>query len=389
LDPSDAQDDAFEALVIRATLDAFWSHASATVASHVREARFMAKYGTVLGYDPLPPLGPFPLYHHGGMAHALMVLMRSTEKGRKRATVQYSTARKARATLTVLWESSPVSGSDIVLSSGSRKGRYVATLCPSETRWYEKFALGICARMGDIVSQDRAYSIQVLHKLLESYELEWQKHGYTIPLGIISSCMFLLVSCLGGMRGFEVMWTDLAALRYDVGFCEDNHDFSAIAWPVVGRFKAHDGQLGCYMVPIAGTTNSGVTFFKWTQRFVGRLAMDGHCQGWAFKNEDGSRAKASQFMEDIYQRLENIQSETSLIDPDCDIRSEYGAQRSGRRFLTTEATIQGIKPHVLEYHCRWQTHRAKGERSVNRSMIHLYSEMRNMKALLIQPSQVC
>jgi hypothetical protein len=174
LDPNDAQDDAFEALVIRATLDAFWSHASATVASHVREARFMAKYGTVLGYDPLPPLGPFPLYHHGGMAHALMVLMRSTEKGRKRATVQYSTARKARATLTVLWESSPVSGSDIVLSSGSRKGRYVATLCPSETRCYEKFALGICARMGDIVSQDRAYSIQVLHKLLQSYELEWE-----------------------------------------------------------------------------------------------------------------------------------------------------------------------------------------------------------------------
>jgi hypothetical protein len=24
--------------------------------------------------------------------------------------------------------------------------------------------------------------------------------------------MFLLVSCLGGMRGFEVVWTDLAAL---------------------------------------------------------------------------------------------------------------------------------------------------------------------------------
>jgi hypothetical protein len=150
-----------------------------------------------------------------------------------------------------------------------------------------------------------------------------------------------------------------------------------------------DGQLGCYMVPIAGTINSGITFFKWTQRFVGRLAMDGHCQGWAFKNKDGSRAKASQFMEDIYQRLENIQSETSLIDPECDIRSEYGAQRSGRRFLTTEATIQGIQPHVLEYHCRWQTDRAKGKRSVNRSMIHLYSEMRNMKSLLIQPSQVC
>jgi hypothetical protein len=83
LDSNNAQDEAFEALVIRATLDAFWSHALPTIASHVREARFMAKYGTALGFDPLPPLGPFPLYHHGGMAHALMVLMRSTEKCRK------------------------------------------------------------------------------------------------------------------------------------------------------------------------------------------------------------------------------------------------------------------------------------------------------------------
>jgi hypothetical protein len=152
LNPNDAQDDAFEALVIRATLDAFWSHATATVKSHVREARLMKRYGTALGFEPMPPLGPFPLYHHGGMLQALMVLMRSTEKGRKRSTVQYGTARKARATLTVLWECSPQSGSDIILSSGSRKGRYIATLCPSESRWYERFSLGICASNATVIA---------------------------------------------------------------------------------------------------------------------------------------------------------------------------------------------------------------------------------------------
>jgi hypothetical protein len=87
-----------------------------------------------------------------------MVLMRSTEKGRKQATVQYVTARKARATLTVLWECSPRSGLYIVLSSGSRKVRYIATLCPSESRWYKRFASGISARMGDIVSNLFAFS---------------------------------------------------------------------------------------------------------------------------------------------------------------------------------------------------------------------------------------
>ena len=94
-------------------------------------------------------------------------------------------------------------------------------------------------------------------------------------------------------------------------------------------------------------------------------------------------------MEDIYRRLETIQIETTLIGRDCDIRAEYGAQRSGRRFLTTQAIIEGVKPHIIEYQCRWQTDRANGERSVNRSMINLYSAVRNMKPVLIQPSQMC
>jgi hypothetical protein len=107
IDRSKARDVAFEALVIRATLDAFWSHATSTVRSHVSEARFLARYGDFLGFDAMPALGPFPLYHHGGMLQAIMLLMRSTEKGKKRATVQYGTARKIRATLTRLWECSP------------------------------------------------------------------------------------------------------------------------------------------------------------------------------------------------------------------------------------------------------------------------------------------
>ena len=66
-------------------------------------------------------------------------------------------------------------------------------------------------------------------------------------------CMFLLLTCLGGMHGFEAVWTNLAALCHDVEYCEDLEDYSAVAWPIVGRFKSHDGIAGCYMIPIAGT----------------------------------------------------------------------------------------------------------------------------------------
>ncbi len=190
------------------------------------------------------------------------------EKGKTGATVKYGTARKARATLTVLWESSPSGQDDLTLSAGSVKGQFVATLCPSEGQWYQHFETGICARMGEVVSQDWAYTIKVFLALLEMFEEEWQTFYLQIPLVSICACMFLLVSSLGGMRGFEVIWTDLAALRYDLAYCEAAEDDSAISWPIAGRFKAWHGVLDCYMIPIAGITYSGIQFFTWTQQFV-------------------------------------------------------------------------------------------------------------------------
>ena len=191
-------DEVFECVVTRATLDAFWSRASKTVAAHVREVKFMIKYGHILGLDPLPPLGPWPLRAHLGMLEAIMVVMRSREKGRgDKEYVQYATARKARATLTVLWQASPSAGADITLSLGTIRGRFIATLSPSEGRWYQRFEPGIKARSGDIVSQDRAYTLEVLLALLEMYEEEWQRLGLKMPLVSMCAFMFLLVSCLG------------------------------------------------------------------------------------------------------------------------------------------------------------------------------------------------
>jgi len=384
----DAQDEAFEAAVTRATLDAFWAHASRSVASHVSEVRFMERYGDALGVDPFPPLGPFPLGQHLGMKEAVMVVMRSMEKGRKKATVQFGTARKARATLTVLWETSPMSGGDIVLSAAALGGRYIATKAPAEGRWYQYFTAGARARMGDIVSQDRAFTSDVLHALLSMYELEWEKDGWNMPAQAMCAAMFLLVSCLGGMRGYEVVWTDLGALRYDLQYCEDLGDYSAISWPVVGRFKARGGVADCYMVPIAGETRSGIRFFEWTRRFVVRMAREGYFEGWAFRREDGRRAVAGDYREDIFTKLEKIQQETDLIDPECKVWEDYGVQRSGRRFFTTECAIQGASTHEIELQCRWSTDRANGERTVQRSMVHTYSEVRNMREVLVRPSKL-
>ena len=88
-------------------------------------------------------------------------------------------------------------------------------------------------------------------------------------------------------------------------------------------------------------------------------------------------------------KLEEIQATTNLIDPDCDIWEDYGIQRSGRRFFTTHTIKMGVKPMLIKLQARWSTDRARGERSVQRTMIHNYAEVRNIKDTLKQPSQAC
>ena len=241
----DVQDDAFDCLAIRANLDAFWSHASKTVSSHRTEDRFLCKYSKALEIThPFPRLGPFPLGHRLGMLQAIMLELRALEPGRKGKTVTWDTTRHQRATYTVLWETSPDIGGDITLSFSSKRGRFVATCNPTEGRWFQRLITGTNAHIGNVVSQDKAYTIKVLLKLVSMFEAEWSDLGLDIPLESICACIFLLLTCLGGMRGYEAVWTDLAALRYDVDYWESMDDYSAVSWPIVERFKAHHGVAG-------------------------------------------------------------------------------------------------------------------------------------------------
>jgi hypothetical protein len=139
IDPSHVNNLVLECMIIRTTLDTFWSRATKTTSNHVQEFRNIARYRQMLRYLPMPVLGPWDLHSHLGMDAVVMVLMRSMEKGKTGATVKYGTARKARATLTVLWESSLLGGDDLTLLAGSIKGRFVATLHLSEGRWYQHF----------------------------------------------------------------------------------------------------------------------------------------------------------------------------------------------------------------------------------------------------------
>ena len=48
------------------------------------------------------------------------------------------------------------------------------------------------------------------------FENEYNDLEDEMPLSSISACMFLLLTYLGGMQGFEAVWTHLAALISDL-----------------------------------------------------------------------------------------------------------------------------------------------------------------------------
>ena len=158
-------------------------------------------------------------------------------------------------------------------------GCYVATLCPSEGQYYHRLGTGINARMGDIVSQDRSYTLELMHTLFEMYELECQEHGYSVPMVSIYSVMFLIATCLGGMRGYEAVWADLDAIRYDVTHCLNHEDESAVTWHTLGRFNVQDEVLDYFIIPIAKTAIYDIKFFLWTQRFLCRLFTEEYENG--------------------------------------------------------------------------------------------------------------
>ena len=83
--------------------------------------------------------------------------------------------------------------------------------------------------MGDVVEQDRAYTIEVVLAMIEEYEDEFQVAGYGIPLASMEAAMFFIATCFGGFRGFETGWTDLGALRFDVEYCKEVEDFRVIS----------------------------------------------------------------------------------------------------------------------------------------------------------------
>ena len=65
--------------------------------------------------------------------------------------------------------------------------------------------------------------------------------------------------------------------------------------------------------------------------------------------------KLSRYAEGFYTCLEHVQAtRPDLIEPDIDVRKDYGLSRSSRHSVTTHARNIGIPEGVIQANNRWQ-----------------------------------
>lgn len=182
------------------------------------------------------------------------------------------------------------------------------------------------------------------------------------------------------MQGCEVMWTDVAALMYDLQYCERLEDESTISWPIAGWSKGNDVHLTCHMITIKGKMKSGIHFFKWTQSFVEKLfqkdiKMDVHSKDETKWEQSPQTSETASLRS--WSSFKALQIWSILISM-CGQNAEYGQEENSsppiaiiNKFLSTRENFSAD--------CRlW----AKGQKTVNQSVIHTYSEVKNINKVL-------
>jgi hypothetical protein len=192
-------DDRVMMLIRRVTLDSFWSREPATVRGTLRNGRKLEDIVAQLGLSPaVGPMGPYPLEDVVGMKLAIALLVRSLDPGKTERYVQFGTVRSLRSAYSNMYHASKEHlGGVSVLTGGSRK--LVTSKCPSNGFWFDRFMVGYYKRVGQLLVQDMAVSIEVMLAVQEYLEAQWgaartegEKRSVS-EIGVI----FVICFCLG------------------------------------------------------------------------------------------------------------------------------------------------------------------------------------------------
>jgi hypothetical protein len=374
----------------RANLDALWSLETNTVKGvkgDFRRAKTLLKeLGMEVGHVSAA-MGPTPVKDCQGMAMAATLLRRTLDKGSNEPTVQFGTARKLRSLFSNLWHASNESSGTTTSVKGQTKT--VASTCPTNAGWFEKFMRGLHKRMGDHSLPDRAVSIELMIEFQKRLEGELDsaiaRGDTSCAEEVIMIGAFSTMGYCGGLRGEEIVLGDLGGMNdHWEEALRDKTPHIPIA--LLGRFKGETGEQYHYM-PLALVTASGIRIEFWMSAVRTLYASKGIAQGPLFRDRLGKRVRAGYWAQAILSRFQRIQEERpDIIPPSVLVTEEYGMSRSWRRGFTSQALAQDLEEKDINRNNRWRTkENAKGKGSAL-TMIEHYADVRLIVRRLIRCS---
>ena len=393
--PIAGRDDPYLMIIRRANLDAMSGRAVATSKNHADEIKRVVRNCALIGKTPnIPPRGPMPLVDSVGMGIAVDMITRSltsTSRIKGQDFVQFGTIRKVRATFSTGWESSPQGIQEgATFKSGTGRGSTL-TLCPTQQKWFNTFAIGIETRMGYATKADKALHIDVVLRILDLVEEEVGGASVTVANEYYKFGAAMVVGICASLRGPDIFKMDLAGIREFVHLGRDGvtlnrpmkkgtdltgapHVFLAF----LGKFK---GELGFqqHLVAVASCTQSGLQARWWIEKLIEIREAEGCTHGPAFGNTTTKAVTCRDYDNKLHYFLDLIQRENnSLIAASDDIVGNYGFFRTFRKTSETRARIAGIDSDTINAMNRWKTiERAQGRRP-KWTMVDLYLDARQL-----------
>ena len=361
----------------RANIDAFWSRSPGTINNTRNGSKRILEIGlNHFGLaNILPDMGPHPLRDDWGMGLAIVMLQKSLDKGRYKATVQFETVRKLRAAFSNVWGSSEHCMTKGVMARDMMKT--FVTNCPSHCLWFERFIKGMHCRMGDDRRPDLALSRDVMLLMMEMMDRDYQSSRLELRKRYIARAgVFFLSTYLGGLRGEEVprMIRKYFILLNMEAF---NHKTPHCVLPLYGRFKSEGGIARCFMMRVVCKSKHGLNMRLWVERVIEHEKSSTSL--YLFTDAQGRKESPSYTYESyLFSLLREIQDKRrELIPAIIDVEDAYGISRSGRRGGTTgaqNAPNSECSKEDIERNNRWRKLDTAGTRQPGMSMIQLYTD---------------
>ena len=366
----------------RVNLDMLWSNEGTTVGHSLGNLRKAARMSSLLNLLPQNvPRGPWPVGDHLGFQAAIEILRASQEKGRNSVEyVQFDTVRKIRSSYTNAYESSPAAMLDPISFKGDFGKAYHFSKSPLNSLLFRKFMMGLEKRMGRLVYQDLAISVELLLELLARYEtkLETAEVPWSRRRMIVMSGAAFVILFAGALRGGEVLLVEASELCKRIQDGKRHHAEPHVAVPLMGRFKGENGERNVLLPFCNVTSNGNIPIRKWIERLAAVLMHEGKHRevGPALCSRDGYVYHQGDLNKELWEQLHQIQvTKPELCAQSLEVESKYKVFRSFRRGATTRAKEAKVGEDILNMNNRWRKVQNKSGTMPNLPMSDLYTEI--------------